>query len=309
MQKGLPVSYSQQPRVLLAMPSILPVSRPSGPLYLLPLIARIMAVFLALLLFPPVGAAPAPSLSPEPTYADLADLATQAPIVIKAQAIKVQTLKGSDGGAPPSGYVRALVEAQVISLIRGEGGVAPRIAYLADLRLEARGKPPKLRKQTVLLFALPGAQPGTIQLVSRNGQLGWAAEREDSVRSIVVDLLARDAAPPIADVGDAFHLQGTIAGESETQIFLKTANGSPVSLSVIRRPGQEPRWGVSLGEIVDDAARPPEKSTLLWYRLACGLPAALPPRSTRTLPLRDAEAAQRDYAFVREGLGTCARNL
>lgn len=267
------------------------------------------AIFLAFSV--PASQAAVASQAPvsAPSYADLADLATPAPIVIKAQVVNQKILKIAQAGPVAPGFARALMEAKVVSLIRGEGGIAPRLTYLADLRLDARGKPPKLKKQQVLLFALPGGGAGNIQLLSRHAQMIWTAEREDTVRAILVDLLARGAPPRITDIGDAFHSAGTIAGESETQIFLKTADGSPVSLSILRRPGEPPRWGVSLGEVVDEAARPPERNTLLWYRLACGLPRLLPDRSTRTLAVTDAEAARRDYALVLEGLGTCARNL
>ncbi|MBB6124427.1 hypothetical protein [Sphingobium subterraneum] len=249
-------------------------------------------------------------LSPQsPTYADFAHFVTSAPLVIKAQVINAKTLKRGVGGTPPPGFVRMLVSAQVGTLIRGEGGLPPRISYLADVALNAAGRVPKLRKQQVLLFALPGKTPDTVQLLSRHAQMEWRSEREAIVRAITTEVLASGAAPPVSAVGDAFHVTGTVAGESETQIFLKTQGGGPVSLSIIRRPDQAPHWGVSLGEVVDEAAVPPSHNTLLWYRLACGLPRQLPPESVRTLAVLDAEAVQRDYAFVLEGLGTCERTL
>ena len=66
---------------------------------------------------------------------------------------------------------------------------------------------------------------------------------------------------------------------------------------------------VMLGEIVDDAAVPPARDTLLWYRLACALPDALPASSTRAMAMLDAEAARRDYRLVVESLGRCGRTL
>src|SRR3546814_13668580 len=73
----------------------------------------------------------------------------------------------------------------------------------------------------------------------------------------------------ITEVGDAFHVPGTIPGESETQIFLRTSDQRPVSLSVLRRPGEAPKWSVSLDEMVDESSAPAGRDTLLWYRLAC----------------------------------------
>jgi hypothetical protein len=64
---------------------------------------------------------------------------------------------------------------------------------------------------------------------------------------------------------------------------------------------------VALGEIVDEAAATPQRNTLLWYRLACGLPNTLPAPAVRTLSALDADAAIKDYAVVLAGLGRCGR--
>ena len=82
------------------------------------------------------------------------------------------------------------------------------------------------------------------------------------------EVVAPDAPPAITGLGNAFHVPGTLPGEGETQIFVQTATGAPISLSILRRPGEQRRWAVALGEVVDDAAAPPPRDTLLWYRLA-----------------------------------------
>ncbi|KAA5569740.1 hypothetical protein F3G50_31575, partial [Pseudomonas aeruginosa] len=79
------------------------------------------------------------------------------------------------------------------------------------------------------------------------------------IRQIARDLVAPDAPPVITGVGNAFHVPGALPGEGETQVFLTTANGAPVSLSILRRPGEQPRWAVALSEIVDEAAAPPAR--------------------------------------------------
>lgn len=241
------------------------------------------------------------------SYADYADLATAAPLIATGEISQVIPLSADRAGPVPEGYRRVYVEARIRELIRGVGGISPTVSYLYDAPLDRRGKLPKLKKRSVLLFARAGGQPGQVQLVARDAQIDWSADAETRVRAIVAALLAPDAPPQITAVGDAFHVAGTIAGEGETQIFLKTESGAPVSLSIIRRPGEAPHWAVALGEIVDEAAAAPGRDTLLWYRLACTLPAALPPASVRTLPVLDAEAARRDYAVVLAGLGPCGR--
>ena len=97
-------------------------------------------------------------------------------------------------------------------------------------------------------------------------------------------------------------------GERETQFFLLTADQRPISLTVLRRPGERPRWSVALGEMVDDAAASVQRDTLLWYRLACTLPAALPAPSLSEASAAEARAIQADYRLVTEGLGRCVRN-
>ncbi len=88
------------------------------------------------------------------SYADLADLATVAPMVIEARVYSTALLKPERAPGLAAGFARFYVEADVVSLIRGSGPLAARISYLVDLPLDAKGKPPKLKKkQPVLLFA------------------------------------------------------------------------------------------------------------------------------------------------------------
>jgi len=108
-------------------------------------------------------------------------------------------------------------------------------------------------------------------------------------------------------VREALHVPGNLVGEGETQIFLSTESGDPVSLTVLRRPGAEPTWGVALGEIVDQAARPPARDTLTWYRLACFLPTALPQSANLSGVARARAIAAEDYRLVRGELGACPR--
>ncbi|MEX0342155.1 MAG: hypothetical protein AB3N06_06180, partial [Erythrobacter sp.] len=71
---------------------------------------------------------------------------------------------------------------------------------------------------------------------------------------------------------------------------------------------QAPRWGVSWTEIVDQAARAPQRNTLEWYRLACSLPDNLPGNANLSRDPRAHSLAAEDYALVREALGPCLRS-
>lgn len=241
-------------------------------------------------------------------YADAADLVLASPLILDATVRSASRIKGPEAATVATGHVRFYVEADVAALIRGAGGVPPRIGYLVDLPLDAGGRPPKLKKVRVLLFARAVAGGGSmIQLVAPDAQVAWTPTMDARTRAIVTAALAPDAPPRITGIGNAFHVPGALPGEGETQVFLTTADNQPVSLSVLRRPGEAPRWAVALSEIVDDAAAPPAPGTLLWYRLACSLPRALPARSTAALATGDAEQAQADYRTVIEALGPCGR--
>ncbi|MFD1787242.1 hypothetical protein ACFSC3_06635 [Sphingomonas floccifaciens] len=236
------------------------------------------------------------------------DQVLAAPLLIDATIREAQRLKPEESPGLRPGLVRYYIVADVGALIRGPAELAVRVSYLADVPLDARGKPPRLKKARVLLFARPVAgRPGEIQLIGATGQQPWSAELDARIRGIAREVVASDAAAQITAIGNAFHVPGSLPGEGETQIFLTTADGRPVSLSVLRRPGEQRRWAVALSEVVDEAAQPPARDTLLWYRLACGLPRTLPDRSVAAMEPLDAATARNDYAFVLSSLGPCER--
>ena len=241
-------------------------------------------------------------------YADIADLVIASPIIADATIRSALKLKGADAAGVAPGVTRFYVEADLVALVRGAGGLPPRIGYLLDVRPDSMGQLPKLKKMRVLLFGrpVPGV-PNQIQLSAPDAQIAWSPAEDQRVRAIAQSLVAADAPPIVTGVGNAFHVPGALPGEGETQVFLTTANGAPVSLTVLRRPGERPRWAVALSEIVDEAAAPPSRDTLLWYRLACALPASLPDRSTASLDPANADLARQDYRFVLEQLGPCGR--
>lgn len=250
----------------------------------------------------------APSETGTPPYADLADLVLASPVVADATIRSTARIKGAEAAGVAPGRQRLYVEADVAALVRSPSPLPPRIGYLLDVAPDARGRTPRLKKQRVLLFARPVAGAGgQVQLTAPDAQLPWSSATDALVRRIAQEAVAPDAPPAVTGVGGAFHVPGALPGESETQVFLQTADARPVSLSVLRRPGEERRWAVALSEIVDEAAGPPERDTLLWYRLACGLPRQLPDASTARLEPAEAAAAREDYGFVLDRLGPCVR--
>jgi hypothetical protein len=258
----------------------------------------------------PVSAVPTgPSLAiPAPSsYADVADYAVESATIIDATIRRTREVDAARAPNVPPNLVRLYVEAEVGTVIYGRNPVARRFAYLVDVPRLANGRAPRLNRQRVLLFARPVDLANQIRLVAPNAQLMWDAGRDSTVRAIAAELARGDVPPRITGVAQAFHVPGTIAGESETQIFLRTDSGNPVSLSILRRPGQAPRWGVAFGEIVDESAGVPARRTLGWYRLACGLPATLPRNAIDGLASADIAATVADYTLVVRTVGSCDR--
>lgn len=242
-----------------------------------------------------------------PSYATVATAIVGAPLVIDARIADLIRIKDNAAPGLTAGRVRLYVQAEVLALIRGSSALPTQISYLADVPLDSRGKVPKLKKQRVLLFARPvPGRPGEIQLAGVDGQYAWSPELDALTRRITREVLAADAPPAITGIGNAFHVPGALPGEGESQIFLKTANGAPISLQILRRPGERTRWAVSLGDIVDDSAGQPKRDTLAWYRLACGLPRALPAEAVSAETPDNAEAVRQDYQVVLRDLGPCA---
>ena len=268
---------------------------------------------LASLLAVPQGFAQVPALpaaiASGPTYADLADLADRAPLVARVEIREAIRLKPEQAPGLRPGTARVLVKARTRALLLGEA-IGESVSYLADVPLDAKGKLPKLKKTAALIFArVAPARPGELQLVSSAGQIAWGQPVEDRVRAILTELVAPDAPPRVTGVREVSYVPGNLVGEGETQIFLGTEGGDPVSIGVVHRPGAPPVWGVAFGEIVDQAARPPLRDTLAWYRLACFLPAGL---TSGAILSGDGEAqrlAAQDYRYVRGQLGACPRTM
>lgn len=242
------------------------------------------------------------------TYADIADLADHAQLVLRAKVKKVAVLKPEQGAAARPGMARVYIEAVTENLLTGPAAVGEALRYLADVKLDARGKIPKLRKQSVLLFAgHVKDRPGEIRLVAPDAQILWDPATDTMLRQILRELYGPDAPRRVTGVQEAIHVAGTLAGEGETQIFLKTDDGEPASISVLHHAGAPTHWGVSFSEIVATTGLPPKRDTLVWYRLACFLPRSLPPGSNLSANDADKAAAMNDYAKVLSDLGTCPR--
>jgi len=268
--------------------------------------ALLLAACAAGLSLPALAAAPPPV--PLLPYADLADLADHAPTVVRARIRSVAVVEPARAIGLRPGQARLYVEAQTTALLSGPSLTGDSLRYLADVPLDAKGKPPKLTKREVLIFArtVP-ARPGELQLVAPDAQVLWSPANEERLRAILTELLAPGAPGRVTRVSEAIYVPGTLAGEGETQMFLDTADHEPTSITVTHRAGSEPHWNVSFSEVVNSDGTPPARDTLPWYRLACFLPRQLDPAVNVSAASEDKVQAEADYAYVLTQLGACPR--
>jgi hypothetical protein len=243
---------------------------------------------------------------PVATFADFAELAESAAIVALVEVTDQAVVKPERAPGLPLGQVRLYLTARTVALLAAPAPVGESLNYLVDMPVDAKGKAPKLEKQRFLIYAdaVPG-RPGELRLVGP--QVPANVPTEELARTVIAAFAAPDAPPAVTGVRDVISVPGNLVGESETQLFLNTASGEPVSLTVIRRPGMEPTWGVSWSEIVDQSARPPAPQSVEWYRLACSLPPQLPAGAYLQDDREARVRAEADYRFILEQLGPCER--
>ena len=259
--------------------------------------------FLALL----IGCA-APAAAQQPSWTDWADLALAAPVVLVGSVGKVDRLSRRDAPDVPPTEVRALVQADLQSVLKAPGAMPQGAAWLWQGAADAKGRAPFAKKDVVFAFARPlsgGARPEVqaLQLVSPAGQQPWTAEADATVRAILQAALKPGAAGlMVTGISDGFRSEGDVPGTSESQFFLTTEGGRPVTLVVRHEPGRAAEVLAGAGEMVD-RAQPIQPETLLWRGLACGLPQQLPP----TLAGRDGLAS--DYRVAMASIGPCGRTL
>ncbi len=242
---------------------------------------------------------------PVARYADVADLVTIAPVIIDATVIKTTRVSKEQAAGLPPTLQRLVVEANVNALVRGDQGINTRVRFLFDLKQSPDGSFPPLKKLRFFFMANYTNTPGTVKLVTPRAYIQYSIANDYTVRQITKEAVLLDAPQKITGVASAFHSAGTIIGEGETQIFLDTEKNQPVALSISSKAGAPKKWSVSTSELVGESARTPPSKTLLWYRLACGLPVSLPSAVLDGASESDAKALREDYAFVKAALGSC----
>ena len=270
----------------------------------------ILPICLILATFAPVAAqaqapAPVPANDRLASFADTAELALAAPVIVRGTIKKIARISGKAAPDVAAGRARLLVTLAVSNLLIAPAGIGATLQYLWDAPLDSRGRPPQARGMDVLAFVtMPGAD-GSTRLASRRGQQAWDPALADRVRAVVSDQRAGKV-PAFRGVSNGFRADGTVPGESESQFFLTTADGKQATLVVQNRPGEVRRVLVARGDIIDESAERVLPGTLLWYRLACFLPANLPAAAGSGDPAL-APALAKDWRDALASLGPCGK--
>lgn len=252
--------------------------------------------------------ATAASVASTPPYAVIADLVVDSPLIVDATIRRATRLRPAEAPATTAGNTSFYVEADVRALILGQASLPARVTFVDELANDVDGRPPRFPRDRELLFARTvGNQPNAVQLIRRDARVPWSPDTEALVRRIAAEAVRPDAPPAITGIGNAVHSAGALPGEGQSQIFLAVTGDRPVSLVIDRAQDAPPRWSVVLGELVGQAVPPPARATLLWYRLACGLPTELPAAAVADLDAAAADVVRADYNVVRESLGPCDR--
>jgi hypothetical protein len=236
-----------------------------------------------------------------PGFVELADLTVSAPVIVQATVARGERLSDKDSPGLRKGHARMLITAAVDAAIVAPGAIPAELTWLWDAPLDAKGKVPKRKNMAVMAWVTTPAPDGKTQLVAPNAQQSWTPELDAEVRAIATEAKS-GAAPAFTGVTNGFRADGTVAGESESQFFLSAADGRGGTMVVTTRPGAPRKIAVSRGDVIDESAAPVRPGSLLWYRLACFLPATLPAKAGGDDP-----ALSADWAAAMASLGPCER--
>lgn len=274
-------------RVILPIPLIFALFAAAGPAHAQPALA------------PQTAAAPVSDRLG--SYVDIAELALASPVIIRATIVRVDRLRGEAAKGVAAGRTRLVVTAALSNVLVAPGAMAATVQYQWDAPTDARGRPPAAKGMDVIAFLAPPGDGGATRLISRRAQQPYDPALADRVRTILTEARSGEV-PIVRGVSSGFRAEGTVPGESESQFFLTTADGKPATLVVQNRSGEARRVLVAQGDIIDESARRILPDSLLWYRLACFLPAALPEAAGGRDP-----ALARDWRDAIASLGPCTR--
>ena len=241
-----------------------------------------------------VRAEPA-SASVEPIV--IAQESIAAPVILLATVKKESRVPADRAPGLPANGRRTLVSVDVERVLKAPGPVPPRVHYLVDWVPADGGEgPPKLKKQSVLLFLRPSAtRDDHYILASRRGQQPGSAE----AAALALGYAQQDVSPPVEGFRPQ-RITGVFAWGETRQFLLRGQDQRQITLDLVPADGTLVATFDDVGLVREEIA----PQSLMWVLLQCTLPARLEEaviRSYTTDGLNPAAA----YARLREQLGPC----
>lgn len=229
-------------------------------------------------------------------YADLVELTQQAPVILRGQIIESARLKGEDAADNPPPGVRRLVTLRASAVLKATDITPQDVKYLVDwVPADGGTEAPPLRGAQVLVFLRPSpTRDDFYSLVQRNGQIGATSQAEAEIRAVLGD----GQAPYLRSLSIT-GVAGAFDWGDRVQFLLDSSDRQRLSLDARPDGALTLVFDEATGEQASVAPR-----TLLWYKLACTLPAKLPPAIVRDYATKTFKPAQA-YGALLNTLGPC----
>jgi hypothetical protein len=251
--------------------------------------------------------APPTALMPYPVAARLY---LSSPVVARG-LIKGQSRLGKAEAATlpplPPGQGRAMLEVELQTVLKAPDALPAKLKFLWQGPLDAKAKLPNFKKQSLLLFLTPKTRSGVTGygLSDVNSIRSWSTAEAEQLRAIAV--AAQDPAQrglAIKGVRTAFV---TVPEDGNSAAFVHilfaTQSGAPLAAILENQGG---RWSLrtTLSDLDQDGVAVQPQS-LLWYHMACGLPAQPPELVTRQPSEAEQALATQAWQAMLEQLGPC----
>jgi hypothetical protein len=243
-------------------------------------------------------------------YPVAARLYLSAPVVVRG-LVKGQSklAKKDNAGLPPlpADQGRAMLEMELQGALKAPDALPSTLKFLWQGPLDAKAKMPNFKKQILLAFLTSVTANGATGygLIDVNSIKSWSQAEEAQLRAIAS--AAQDPAQrglAIKAVRTAF-VTVPEDGNSEpyVHILFDTQNRAPLAAIMTK---QTTGWALrtTLTDLDQDAIAV-QRQSLLWYHMACGLPASPPPAVANQASDAEKVLAVEAWSAMLEQLGPC----
>ncbi len=257
----------------------------------------------------PLRAQPAVS-SPTTAYPVVARLYLSSPVVARG-LVKGQSKLGKKENAAlpplPTGQGRAMLDVELQAVLKAPDALPAKLKFLWQGPLDAKNKVPSLKKQSLLLFLSTVTSSGVTGygLTDINSVRPWSAAEEAQLRAIAA--AAQDPAQRGLAIKGVRTTFVTVPEDSNSapyvHILFVTQNGAPLA-AILEKPSGQWTLRTTVTDL-DQDAQAIERQSLLWYHMACGLPAEPPAVVTEQPSEQERTLAREAWRGMLEQLGPC----